>query len=108
MKAQFIRCGSPRLSEYSGAVLIGIGVALLIEFYRIPPQLPGPGLSGAIALNLCGAVFLIGWRLSGTLDIPSRGQVFLWALAVVLVTISGSERWLMKRKATTPNGRESQ
>jgi len=90
-----------------GAVLLGIGVALLIEFYRKPSRSPGLGLSGAIAINLCGAVFLIGWLLSGQLNLPVRGQVFLWTVSVALITISGSEWWLMKRKATTPNDRES-
>ena len=90
-----------------GAVLLGIGMALLIEFYRKPSRSPGLGLSGAIAINLCGAVFLIGWLLSGQLNLSVRGQVFLWTTAVALVTISGSEWWLMTRKATTPNDRES-
>lgn len=85
-----------------GAVLFGIGLALLIEFYRKPSQSPGLGLNGAIAINVCGAVFLAGWLLSGTLDIPLRGQVFLWAVAVVLVVLSGAEWWLTKRIAARP------
>ena len=85
-----------------GAVLLGIGLALLIEFYRQPSQSPGLGLHGAIAINLCGAFFLAGWLLSGTLNIPLRGQVFLWTIAVALVIISGSESWLMRRTAANP------
>jgi peptidoglycan/LPS O-acetylase OafA/YrhL len=90
-----------------GAVLLGIGVALLIEFYRKPSRSPGLGLSGAIAINLCGAVFLIGWLLTGTLNIPLRGKVFLWTVAVALVTISGSEWWLMKRIAASPTSTDA-
>ena len=71
-----------------GAVLIGIGVALVIEYVRKPTGPTGLGLYGAIAINLCGATFLIGWLLSGKLEIPFRGQAFLWALAVVLIAIS--------------------
>jgi hypothetical protein len=71
-----------------GAVLIGIGVALVIEYLRKPTGPAGLGLYGAIAINLCGALFLAGWLLSGKLDIPLRGQVFLWGLTTVLVVIS--------------------
>ena len=71
-----------------GAVLIGIGVALVIEYLRKPTRPAGLGLYGAIAINLCGAVFLIGWLLIGNLEIPLRGQIFLWGLAVVLIVIS--------------------
>jgi MFS family permease len=89
-----------------GAVLLGIGLALLIEFFRKPSQAAGLGLSGAIAINLCGAVFLAGWLLCGTLDIPLRGRVFLWAVAIALVAISGGE-WLLAKTATvTPQDTE--
>jgi hypothetical protein len=90
-----------------GAVLLGIGLALLIEFYRQPAQSPGLGLNGALAINLCGAFFLAGWLLSGTLNIPLRGQVFLWAIVVALVTISGSELWLIKRAAVRPTSTDA-
>ena len=71
-----------------GAVLIGIGVALVIECLRRPTRPAGLGLYGAIAINLCGAVFLVGWLLVGNLEIPFRGRVFLWGLAFVLIVIS--------------------
>ena len=71
-----------------GAVLIGIGVALVVEYLRKPTGPAGLGLHGAIAINLCGALFLAGWLLSGRLDIPPRGQVFLWAVVAVLTAIS--------------------
>ena len=89
-----------------GAVLLGIGLALLIEFYRKPSRAPGLGLNGAIAINLCGALFLVGWLLSGMLAIPVRGQVFLWAVAIGLVAISGSEWWLMKATAHSPGDKD--
>jgi hypothetical protein len=85
-----------------GAVLLGIGLALLIEFYRKPTQSPGLGFNGAIAINLCGAFVLAGWLLSGALNIPLRGRVFLWTIACALVAISGSEWWLMMRSAVSP------
>ena len=71
-----------------GAVLIGIAVALVVEYVRRPNRAVGLGLHGAIAINLCGALFLVGWLLSGKLEIPLRGQVFLWGLATVLMIVS--------------------
>ena len=71
-----------------GAVLFGIGIALLIERVR---GSSGLGLSGAISINLCGGVVLAAWLVFGSLEIPIRGQVLLWALVVVLVGISSVE-----------------
>jgi hypothetical protein len=74
-----------------GGVLFGIGVALTIEAFRYPKGLVGLGLGGAVAINLCGGMVLLVWLLSGALDLPLRGLVFLWALAIVLVGISTVE-----------------
>jgi hypothetical protein len=71
-----------------GAVLFGIGVALLAEYFRRPTEPAGLGLHGAIAINLCGALFLVGWLVCGNLEIPLRGLIFLWALAAGLIVIS--------------------
>jgi hypothetical protein len=71
-----------------GAVLIGIALALLIEYLRKSTGPAGLGLYGAVAINICGALFLMAWLFSGKLDIPFRGQAFLWGLAVVLIAIS--------------------
>ena len=43
-----------------GAVLIGIAVALVVEYARRPAGPARLGLYGAIAINLCGALFLVG------------------------------------------------
>lgn len=71
-----------------GAVLIGIGVALVVERVR---GSSGLGLLGAITINLIGALVLAIWLLSGSLALPSRGRVLLWALVVVLGGISALE-----------------
>jgi hypothetical protein len=71
-----------------GAVLIGVALALVIEYVRTPTRPAGLGLYGAIAINLCGALFLVGWLFGGRLEIPLRGQVFLWTLAAALIVIS--------------------
>ena len=74
-----------------GAVLIGIGVALVIEYFRRPAWPAGLGLYGAVAINLCGAFFLAGWLLVGRLDIPMRGLVFLWTVTAILIVTSLAE-----------------
>lgn len=70
-----------------GAVLFGIGVALLIERYRGG----GLGLAGAIAISLSGGVALGLWLLFGSLHLSLRGELVLWALVVLLVVLSTIE-----------------
>ena len=74
-----------------GAVLLGIGIALLLEYFRKPQGLVGLGLGGAITINLCGGIVLALWLLFGELRIPFHGYVFLWLLVFILVIISGVE-----------------
>jgi hypothetical protein len=74
-----------------GAVLLGIGVALMIEYFRQPGGPAGLGLHGAIAINLCGAIVLVGWLVLGKLEIPPRGQIFLWLLSAGLMVVSATE-----------------
>ena len=75
-----------------GAVLFGVGIALVMESYRSKPgQLVGLGLGGAVAINLCGGAMLIGWLLFGELNLPLGGQILLWVLGLALITISGFE-----------------
>ncbi len=71
-----------------GGVLFGIGLALLIESYRKSNGLSGLGLAGAIAINLCGGFILAIWLLFGNLNLPLRGQIFLWCLVLILVGLS--------------------
>jgi hypothetical protein len=68
-----------------GAVLFGVGIALVIERVR---GASGLGLGGAISINLCGGLVLAGWLLFGSLALPARGWLLLWALVVVLIGIS--------------------
>jgi hypothetical protein len=75
-----------------GAVLFGIGLALLLEAYG-PVRGLGLGLAGAILINICGAIVLAGWLLFGGLVIPLRGVIFLWSVVLVLGAISALEAW---------------
>jgi len=74
-----------------GAVLIGIAVALIIEFNRKPAGMVGLGLGGAIAINLCGAFVLGFWLLNGKLSIAISGHIILWMIVIILVVISAFE-----------------
>jgi hypothetical protein len=71
-----------------GAVLFGIGLALLLEFFRSESVITGLGIGGAIAINICGAGVLMLWLIFGELDIPVRGYVTLWCLAILVLGIS--------------------
>jgi hypothetical protein len=84
-----------------GAVLFGIGAALLVERFR--PAWGGLGLGGAVAINLSGALALAGWLLAGELALPMRGYIFLWALVVSLIVISLVEV-MARRERSKGNG----
>lgn len=71
-----------------GAVLVGIGIALIAQL-RDPGK--GLGLKGAVAINMCGGLFLAGWLLFGKLRIPGHGQLIMWILVAALVGLSGYE-----------------
>jgi hypothetical protein len=71
-----------------GAVLIGIAIALCLEYMRTPTSITGLGLGGAVSINICGAFILLFWLVSGRLYIPLRGHFILWVLALILIVIS--------------------
>ena len=70
-----------------GAVLFGIGLALLLELAGHGRNFRGLGLGGAILINLCGSLVLIFWLLFGALDIPLKGSIILWGIGLVVLTI---------------------
>ena len=70
-----------------GAVIFGIGIALLIDVYGQPHGIRGLEIAGAIAINFCGAGFLILWLILAPLSVPLRGYVVLWAIAIVVLAI---------------------
>lgn len=70
-----------------GAVLFGIGLALLAELSGYAKHFRGLGLGGAILINFAGSVVLIIWLLSGSLSIPLRGQIILWTVGAVVFII---------------------
>lgn len=74
-----------------GAVLFGIGIALLLERYAWKKGYTGLGIAGAIAINLCGAGALILWLLFGNLDLRPSGTIFLWSIAFLVLGVAGAE-----------------
>jgi hypothetical protein len=70
-----------------GAVIFGIGIALLLELWGNDKGIRGLGLGGALAINFIGAGALAAWLLLGNFTIPLRGHVILWAVAVAVLSI---------------------
>ncbi|KPL19610.1 MAG: hypothetical protein AMJ92_02315 [candidate division Zixibacteria bacterium SM23_81] len=81
-----------------GGVLVGAGIALLIERFRSPADMVGLGLGGAITINIYAALILAGWLVSGKLSLPLRGRLVLWGLVVILVAISWFELRAHRKK----------
>lgn len=76
---------SPFYPSVLGAVLCGIALALVIEYYRSPA---GLGLGGAVVINICGAFILIVMMVRHAVHMPFQGYLFLWILVVVLIFVS--------------------
>ena len=70
-----------------GAVIFGIGIALLIEVYGESRGNHGLGLNGAIVVNFCGAGVLVLWLVFAPLNMPLRGHVILWTIAIAVLVI---------------------
>ena len=74
-------------SSILGGVIFGIGLALTLEWQKGKVSISGLGLAGAIAINLCGGGTLLYWLLFGDLDIPLKGIITLWIVAVIVIGI---------------------
>jgi hypothetical protein len=85
-----------------GAVLVGIGLALIMGVRDIPDRGRGLGLVGAIAINLCAAAVLLLWLLFGRLGLPVRGYLILWCLAALVIAVALLE--LLATRAAVQRG----
>ena len=74
-----------------GAVLFGIGIALLIERFAGKKGITGLGIGGAIPINLCAVGVLIFWLLFQDLGLSQGGAIFLWIIAVIVLGIAVAE-----------------
>ncbi len=70
-----------------GGVIFGIGIALLIERYGFEKGIRGLGLGGAIAINICGSLVLLGWLIFAPPVIPLRGSIILWGIGILVLGI---------------------
>lgn len=74
-----------------GAVLFGIGIAMLLEHFMGTNGITGLGIGGAIAVNLCGGGALVYWLLFGDLNLSPGGSIFLWGIAIIVLGIALAE-----------------
>lgn len=88
----------PFYANILGAVLVGIGIALLTEHFGASSGTTGLGLGGAVVINLYVALILIILLIGGRLHIPLRGHLVLWGLVIILVAISGVELRVQRSK----------
>jgi hypothetical protein len=71
-----------------GAVLLGIGIALLIELNNASSKFSGLGLGGAIVINLLGSIVLLIWLIFTDLHIPTHGKFLLWIIGLSVFSIA--------------------
>ena len=83
-----------------GAVIFGIGLSLLLELAGHGKYIRGLGLGGAIVINIIGSLVLIFWLIFGSLTIPLKGRIILWAVGLVVFLIGIAElatkSWIYK------------
>jgi hypothetical protein len=75
-------------SSVLGAVLFGIGIALLLELKGGSGPVRGLGLGGAIAINLCGGGAVLVWLLVVPSGLPLRGRVVLGIVGAAVLVIA--------------------
>jgi hypothetical protein len=80
-----------------GAVLLGIGIALLIELNKESFKFSGLGLGGAIIINLLGSIVLLLWLIFKDLRIPMHGEILLWIIGLSIFSIAVIELIAIKK-----------
>ena len=74
-----------------GGLIFGIGIALYIERYGFKHRIRGLGLGGAIVINISGALVLLLWLLINPFDLPLRGYIILWVIALLVLVVATIE-----------------
>ncbi len=87
--------GTAFYASILGAILSGIGLALIAERFRQIFGVPGLGLGGAICINICAGGIILAWLLRGGLPIPVHGYVLLSLIAILLLGIGAAEFWVL-------------
>jgi hypothetical protein len=88
----------PFYASILGAVIFGIGIALIVQIKN--PSF-GLGLGGAVAINLSGGFCLAAWLIFGNLTIPAIGYYIMWGLVIILFSLSTFELVSLKNNETT-------
>jgi hypothetical protein len=88
-----------------GGVLVGIGLALLLEARRWDRGPVGLGLGGAITINLCGAGVLAVWLTVAAETVPIRGRILLWLIATMVLGIGAAELAIVTGRRRGSEGR---
>ena len=70
-----------------GGVILGIGIALLIERFGFEKKIRGLGLGGAVTINFIGSIILLCWLIFSPLSIPLRGYIILWGIGILVFVI---------------------
>ena len=91
--------GTQFYASVLGAVLCGVGLALLAERFRRILGIAGLGPGGAICIKICTGGVLGAWLVHGRLPLPVHGYVLLWLVAVVLLILSGAEFWVQVQQS---------
>jgi hypothetical protein len=71
-----------------GAVLFGIGLALLLDHFTGRAGITGLGIGGAIIINFCGGGALLYWLIFGGLRLSPGGALFLWSIAILVLGVA--------------------
>ena len=88
-----------------GGVLVGIGIALLLESRARVGGLVGLGLGGAVVINLTAGLAIAAWLLfSGADEVSSGGRIVLWLLVLFLVGLSTAE--IVAHRRVSPDAPE--
>ena len=90
--------GTAFYASVLGAVLTGVGLALLAERFRRIFGIPGLGSGGAICIKICTGGVLAAWLVHGGLPIPMHGYLLLWLATFVLLALSGAEFWIQLKQ----------
>jgi hypothetical protein len=94
----------PLYSGVLGGVLVGIGAGLVLQQLLDHP-VQARGIEVPIVTNLGGAGALLALLVTGHLQIPLKGQIFLWVVAIIVLATGIAEIYFHFGK---PRDRQSQ
>lgn len=72
-----------------GSLIVGLGVAVLIEFFN--PNLQGLGLCGSVAINICVIIVLVICLFTGIINLPFKTKIIVIFLISIFIVLSGAK-----------------